>query len=185
MGVAIANELSNRGAEVTLVAGPGCINGQASTIRRVDVVSAADMHKACLNYFPESNITVMAAAVADFTPQTVVNKKIKKNGTALDLHLTSTKDILAELGSKKSKNQVVVGFALESDNQLENALKKLQNKNADAIVLNSLSEEGAGFKNDTNKITIIDKKGSKKEYPLKLKTQVAKDIIDHIINLLK
>lgn len=185
MGVAIANELANRGAEVTLVAGPGCVNGEAKNINRVNVVSASDMHAECLNYFPKSNITVMAAAVADFTPQTFVDKKIKKNGSALDLHLTSTKDILADIGTIKRDNQIVIGFALESNNQLENAQKKLENKNADAIVLNSLNTEGAGFKGDTNKVTIIDRKGNKIEHSLKLKTEVAKDIIDHVVNLLQ
>jgi phosphopantothenoylcysteine decarboxylase/phosphopantothenate--cysteine ligase len=113
-----------------------------------------------------------------------VDKKIKKNGSELDLHLTSTTDILADMGSTKRENQVLVGFAMETDNPLENARKKLQNKNADAIVLNSLNEEGAGFKTDTNKVTIIDRKGNQIEHPLKLKTQVAKDIIDHILKLL-
>ncbi|NNC84851.1 MAG: bifunctional phosphopantothenoylcysteine decarboxylase/phosphopantothenate--cysteine ligase CoaBC [Bacteroidia bacterium] len=184
MGVAIANELANRGADVTLVAGPGCVNGQHNSINRINIVSAAEMHKVCVEHFPNSNITVMAAAVADFTPQTVVDKKIKKNGSELDLHLTSTKDILADIGSRKRENQVVVGFAMETDNALENAKKKLQNKNADAIVLNSLNEKGAGFKTDTNKVTIIDRKGNEVEHPLKLKTEVAQDIIDHILNLL-
>ena len=156
MGMAVALELARRGAEVTMVCGPVQQQVQ-SGIRRVDVVSAADMHQTCLQLQPDMDIIVMAAAVADYTPLKVAESKIKKNDQTFTLELIKTKDVLKDLGEHKPKNQLLVGFALETDHEMEHALDKLQRKHLDLIILNSLKDEGAGFAVNTNKITIIDK----------------------------
>jgi phosphopantothenoylcysteine decarboxylase/phosphopantothenate--cysteine ligase len=153
MGVAIAEELRQRGAEVTLVAGP--ISLPTSGIRRINVTTAGEMYEQCMAQ--AYDIAVMAAAVADYTPETVADQKIKKNGDGLILSLRKTKDILGALGQQKQEGQVLVGFALETNNEKESALKKLAEKNADMIVLNSLQDEGAGFGHDTNKATLADR----------------------------
>jgi len=184
MGVAIAHELARRGAEVTIVCGP--IQQEVeSGIHRFDVVSATEMHQTCLRLQPDMDIVVMAAAVADYTPAKVAESKIKKNDQTLTLELTKTKDVLKDLGEHKPKNQLLVGFALETDHEMEHALDKLQRKHLDLIILNSLKDEGAGFAVNTNKITIIDKSKSTVSFPLKSKTLVAIDIVDSIENHLK
>lgn len=180
MGVAIASELQRRGADVTLVAGPMQI--ATNGLRRIDVQSAAEMFEATTT--EDYDIAVMAAAVADYTPVERFDKKLKKAGGELVLHLSKTKDILATLGERKKEGQVLVGFALETDNERENALKKLTVKNADLIVLNSLQDEGAGFGYDTNRATIYYKDGREKTFNLKSKLALANDVVDAITELL-
>lgn len=183
MGVAIAEEMHMRGADVTLVLGPSDIKVKGG-VKVIKVKSANDMFNACEKVFPASDIAVMSAAVADYTPAITSKEKIKKTENDFSVQLTKTKDILKYLGGLKTKDQLLVGFALETNNERENALKKLQSKNADMIVLNSLNDAGAGFGHDTNKITIFDKAG--KEYPFdtKSKKEVAIDIVNTIIQFL-
>lgn len=182
MGIALANEFRNRGADVVLVCGPvsESING---AIEVINVTSASEMYEACLKVFPQSDIAVMSAAVADYTIVEPAKEKIKKNGEGLVLHLEKTKDILKALGERKAGKQIVVGFALETNNERANAVKKLNEKNADLIILNSLNDEGAGFGNDTNKITIFSKDGKEIQFEMKTKVAVASDIINSIIKL--
>jgi len=184
MGVAIAGELAKRGAEVDLVLGPSFlhVNMPGVSVQRVE--SAAEMFEACMKKFPSTHIAVMAAAVADYTPADVSKEKIKKNSDTITLELIKTKDILKNLGQKKTEGQILVGFALESHREKEYAIGKLQNKNADLIVLNSLNDEGAGFGYDTNKVTIFEKNGNQLDYERKPKQQVAKDIVDRIVNIM-
>jgi len=182
MGVAIAEEMNKRGAEVTLVLGPSDISIQSS-IKVIKVNSAAEMYSACEKIFQSSDIAVMSAAVADYTPVTVAGEKIKKTENDLSLELTRTKDILNDLGKQKRKDQFLVGFALETNNEKANAVKKLHSKNADMIVLNSLKDAGAGFGYDTNKITIFDKAGKEYFFDTKSKKEVAIDIVNTIIQL--
>jgi phosphopantothenoylcysteine decarboxylase/phosphopantothenate--cysteine ligase len=183
MGVAIAEEMHKRGAHVTLVLGPSDIqlNGGIEVIK---IKSADEMFNACEKIFPAADIAIMSAAVSDYTPVNIAKEKIKKTENDFSVQLTKTRDILKHLGGLKRNGQVLVGFALETNNEKENALKKLRSKNADLIVLNSLNDAGAGFGLDTNKITIFDKNG--KEYPFetKSKREVAIDIINTIIQLL-
>lgn len=183
MGIAIAKELQFRGAEVTLVLGHSAIDFSEDGLHVVRVNTAQEMYEACTNIFKEMDIAVMAAAVADFTPVTTAKEKIKKNDNGLTLELKKTKDILKSLGQQKTKNQVLVGFALETANEREYALEKLRMKNADIIVLNSLRTPGAGFAHDTNQITIFTKEGKEISFGLKPKSEVAKDITDTIIQL--
>ena len=180
MGIAIAEELSRRGAEVTLVTGP--VSAETNGMKRIKVTSAEQMYNACAGQ--EYDIAVMAAAVADYTPVEAADTKIKKNSGVLTLTLKKTKDILAALGKQKREGQVLVGFALETDNERQGALKKLKEKNADMIVLNSLRDEGAGFGHDTNKATFYLSNGEEKKFELKSKTDLAKDIVDTIIELI-
>ena len=180
MGVAIAEELLSRGAEVQLVLGPSEIKID-STIKLKKVVSADQMYKACMKDLPTYDIIVMAAAVADYAPKTVSKQKIKKKSEEFLLELSKTKDILAEAGKKKSPGQTLVGFALETNNEIDNALKKLDQKNADLIVLNSANDKGAGFGLDTNRITIFDKNKKQYKFPTKTKKEVAEDIVNTII----
>ncbi|RFZ81593.1 bifunctional phosphopantothenoylcysteine decarboxylase/phosphopantothenate--cysteine ligase CoaBC [Mucilaginibacter terrenus] len=184
MGFAIADELAAKGADVTLIAGPTAQKSTFKNIRRIDVVSAADMLRECLIYFPSSNGCIMCAAVADYTPAEVAPQKIKKQEGSLTIELKKTTDILKTLGQQKQQGQVLVGFALETENEEQHAIGKLQNKNLDAIVLNSLNDAGAGFKSDTNKITIIDSSLNKTAFDLKDKNEVAKDICAKFISLL-
>ena len=183
MGIAIALELYNRGAEVILIMGPSQLKFSDNGIKIVRVNTAEEMYNACQQSFEKTDIAVMAAAVADYTPVSVADKKIKKETDRFVIELTKTKDILKSLGEKKKINQVLVGFALETENEREYALGKLQNKNADLIVLNSLKDSGAGFSLDTNKITIFDKSGQEFNFALKSKQEVAKDIVNTIIQL--
>ncbi len=183
MGVAIAEEMKNRGAEVTLVLGPSNIT-VAENIEVIKVKSANEMYEACVSRFTNTDIAVMSAAVADYTPVSIASEKIKKNDSIFNIELTKTKDILKSLGEIKKDKQLLVGFALETNNEKEYALKKLQTKNADMIVLNSLNDAGAGFGHDTNKITIFDKAGGEYNFDTKPKKEVAKDIVNIIIKLL-
>lgn len=180
MGVAIAEDMQKRGGDVTLVLGPSNVKVNDG-IKTIHVKSAADMLNACEKYFPETDIAIMSAAVADYTPVKMAGEKIKKTENEMTVSLTKTKDILKTLGGLKKKNQVVVGFALETNNEKENALNKLETKNADMIVLNSLRDAGAGFGHDTNKITIFDKTGNMYPFEMKSKNEVARDIVDTII----
>lgn len=180
MGLELAKEFARRGALVTLVAGPGVSPLNNIKINTIQVHTAEEMYKACLKEFANTEIAVMAAAVADYTPVSTAKEKIKKADEEIDLKLKKTKDILKTLGEQKRPGQIVVGFALETNNEIENALNKLKSKNADLIVLNSLKDPEAGFGKDTNKITLLDKTGSLTEFPAKSKKEVAIDIIDRI-----
>ena len=181
MGFALAEECARRGAQVTLITGPVQLKTKHSRIRRVDVESAEEMYAASQIYFPDADAGILCAAVADYRPETVADKKIKREKEEeLTLHLQATQDIAANLGALKGKNQLLVGFALETNNEQQNAEGKLERKNFDFIVLNSLNDAGAGFRHDTNKISIIDRKG-RTDYPLKPKTEVAQDIIDRLV----
>ncbi len=184
MGFAIAEELASLSAEVTLVKGPTSYNPEVKGIKIIPVTSAEEMYEASVKIFPKADVAILAAAVADYRPVTIAKEKIKKNGETLHIDLVKNPDILESLGKKKSKKQILVGFALETDDEIANAGKKLKNKNLDMIVLNSLRDKGAGFGYDTNKITILNKKGDKKSYSLKGKADVARDIIDEVINLI-
>ncbi|WP_074493564.1 bifunctional phosphopantothenoylcysteine decarboxylase/phosphopantothenate--cysteine ligase CoaBC [Mucilaginibacter polytrichastri] len=184
MGFAIANELAEMGANVTLIAGPTSQVIHAKNINRYDVTSADEMLKACELHFKTAKACVMSAAVADYTPVYTEPQKIKKQDTNLHIELKKTVDILKVLGGMKRPDQVLAGFALETDHEEENAIAKLQKKNLDFIVLNSLNDAGAGFKTDTNKITIIDNKLQKTTYSLKSKIQVAQDICAKLTELI-
>lgn len=180
MGYAIADALANEGATVYLVSGPTNLNISHPNINKVSVTSAEEMYKASVERFNKMDIAVLAAAVADYKPDTVADQKIKKADTNLNISLTKTKDIAAELGKLKQKNQIMVGFALETENEETNAQKKIKSKNFDFIVLNSLNDKGAGFGHDTNKISIIDKQNKIRKFELKSKKEVAQDIVDTI-----
>ena len=183
MGAAIADEMYKRGADVTVVLGPATVslNGAINIIK---VNSADEMFKACETEFPVTDIAIMSAAVADYTPARTATEKIKKSEKDLTVELTKTKDILKYLGEQKKSNQYLVGFALETNNEKENAVKKLETKNADMIVLNSLNDAGAGFGYDTNKITIFDRDGNEYAFDTKSKKEVAIDIVNTIIQKL-
>lgn len=182
MGYAIADELASRGADVTLVSGPVFIQTKNKKIKIVSVTSADEMYTTC-NSNSAYDIAVMAAAVADYTPVAVADHKIKKSEGELTIILKKTKDILGSLGKAKSGDQILVGFALETENENANAQKKLVDKNADLIVLNSLKDDGAGFGHDTNKVTLFFKNGKEKQIELKSKSALAKDIVDAIIEI--
>ena len=183
MGFALAEECATRGAEVTLVVGPVQMKAMHPGIHRVDVESCAEMYEATTNAFQEADAAILCAAVADFAPEVAADTKIKREGDDLVLRLKPTHDIAAALGCMKQPHQHLVGFALETNDEMANAQDKLQRKNLDFIVLNSLGDAGAGFRHDTNKITIINKE-SAKEYPLKSKKEVAKDIIDELVQII-
>ena len=184
MGLAIAEELAGRGAEVVLVCGPVNLKTCHPAIRRVDVESAVQMYEVTSKEFVNSDVAVLSAAVADFTPKEKADYKIKRGKDDLLLELLPTKDIAAELGRIKTASQLLIGFALETNDEEINALSKMQRKNLDMIVLNSLNDKGAGFSVDTNKVTILDKAGDKTVYELKTKVEVAKDIVDQIASRL-
>jgi phosphopantothenoylcysteine decarboxylase/phosphopantothenate--cysteine ligase len=183
MGIAIAKELQDRGAEVTLILGPSQTPIQSNGIGVERVVTADQMYQACEKHFEDADLTIMAAAVADYSPREAAREKIKKKEETMQLELLKTKDILKSMGERKRKDQVLVGFALETNNELAHSREKLKSKNADLIVLNSLAESGAGFGHDTNKVTILERNGGEFEFPLKAKKEVAKDIVDTIIRL--
>jgi len=185
MGFAIADELAKLGADVTLVSGPSAQISREQSVKRINVTSAAEMLNACLQNYSDAKACIMSAAVADYTPVTVAQQKIKKKEDGFSIDVKKTTDILNELGHKKAPGQILVGFALETNNEEINAIDKLQRKNLDFIVLNSLNDEGAGFKKDTNKITIIDKALVKTVYDLKTKDEVARDICAKIVELIK
>lgn len=184
MGYALAEECAERGAEVELVSGPVSINLNRANIHITKVESAAQMYAAAVNAFPKTDIAILCAAVADFTPRETKDVKIKREKGDMAIQLVPTKDIAAELGRMKKESQFMVGFALETNDETNNAINKLKAKKLDFIVLNSLNDKGAGFSVDTNKITIISDT-LKYEYPLKPKREVAKDIIDKICELYK
>ena len=184
MGYAIAEELSALGANVTLISGPSAIKLSDKSINRIDVTSAEEMLKASLANFHGTDISILCAAVADYRPKEVSALKIKKDSSEFGLELVKTSDILAILGQEKKTGQILVGFALETDNEVANAIKKLERKNLDFIVLNSLNDEGGAFKNDTNKITIIDRNHNKESFELKPKNEVAADICKKVLDLL-
>jgi phosphopantothenoylcysteine decarboxylase/phosphopantothenate--cysteine ligase len=184
MGFAIAEELYRLGAHVTLITGPTALSLSHKAIKRLDVVSADDLLKATVAEFSDADITVMSAAVADYKPEQIANQKIKKKEQAFSLNLIKTTDILAELGNKKRANQLLIGFALETENEVAHAADKLKRKNLDLIVLNSLNDEGAGFKSDLNKITILDKQLNAETFVLKPKNEVAQDICQKILALI-
>lgn len=184
MGFALAEQCASRGAEVTLVCGPvsSTMKAQHPAIRRIDVESAQDMYEACMAHYPLMDAGILCAAVADFTPETTATEKIKRKGDDMVIRLKPTHDIAAALGSTKREDQTLVGFALETNDELSNAQDKLRRKNFDFIVLNSLQDKGAGFRTDTNKITIVTA-DTETQYPLKSKTEVAADIIDKLQTL--
>jgi len=180
MGFALADEAANRGAQVTLISGPTQLHSGNKSIRRVDVESAEEMYDACMTEAPDADIIIMAAAVADYTIREKSIVKIKKSTEPTTLELIPTRDILKSIGEQKRKNQILIGFALETDNEVENARKKLKQKKLDFIILNSLREKGAGFGLDTNKITILDKAGNIRQGIVKTKQEIASDILDVI-----
>ncbi len=183
MGIALANVAYELGAEVILICGPTKIQ-TAQNINRIDVITAEEMYQATLKAFENTDICIMAAAVADYKAKDIADKKIKKDASSFSLELEKTKDILLALGKKK-RQQFLMGFALETDNEIKNAKTKLNKKNLDAIVLNSLQEKGSGFSHDTNKIQIIDKNNNITDFPLKAKTEVAYDIFSYICQAIK
>lgn len=184
MAYALAEACANRGAQVELISGPVSLQTMHPAIHRTEIESAAEMYEACMRYFPTSDVTVLCAAVADFSPENPHPSKIKSNKEGIKLTLKPTKDIAFNLGNVKKPGQILVGFALETDNEIENAQAKLERKKLDFIVLNSLNDKGAGFKGDTNKIKILEPKGKVLEFPLKSKQKVAEDIVNHLITKL-
>lgn len=182
MGYALAEEAARRGAQVTLVSGPVAIRAKHSAINVIAVESAKQMYDKCVNIFPDVDIAIMCAAVADYAPEKQSDVKIKREKDDIPvIKLVKNPDIAASLGKMKTEGQILVGFALETNNEETNAQDKMQRKNLDAIVLNSLNDSGAGFGTDTNKVTIFFADGNKKMYEMKSKAEVAKDIIDAII----
>ena len=182
MGFAIAEEFANQGAEVTLVCGPNSLKTINKNIERIDVTSAEELYNASSKIFKSSDIATLSAAVADFKPAKTANQKIKKTTASKFIELIPTIDTLAELGKIKRANQLLIGFALETENEIENAKIKIKNKNLDFIILNSLNDKNAAFKTDINKITIIDKYNKITKFELKEKSEVAKDILKIILN---
>ena len=180
MGFALAEEALNLGAAVTLITGPSHEKIERNSIQRINVVSAEQMYQSTHEYFKDMDIAIFSAAVSDFTPKVVSSQKIKKKSDHLVIELEPTKDILASVGTIK-KSQYLVGFALETENELDNAKDKIARKNLDLIVLNSLQDKGAGFGIDTNKITLIDNQGTVQEFELKSKKEVATDVFAEIL----
>ncbi|WP_339607152.1 bifunctional phosphopantothenoylcysteine decarboxylase/phosphopantothenate--cysteine ligase CoaBC [uncultured Roseivirga sp.] len=185
MGFALAEAAANHGAEVILISGPTHLSIEHSNIKLIRVKSGNEMYEACSKANQFSDINIMAAAVADYTPKTVANQKIKKKGDAMTIELVKTTDIAKSLGAIKKSSQLNVGFALETEAELEHAQQKIKSKNFDLIVLNSLNDKGAGFGHDTNKITIIDNQNNIQHFELKSKREVAKDIINAIVQKLE
>ena len=183
MGYALAEECAKRGWDVELISGPTKLEVKHPNIRRTDVESAAEMYEATTALFPSCNAAIMCAAVADFTVDAVAAEKIKRGESGLELNLVPTQDIAAALGAQKRADQRLVGFALETVNELAHAQEKLCRKKLDFIVLNSLNDAGAGFQHDTNKVTIIPAEGAPVPFALKSKTEVANDILDYLCSL--
>lgn len=179
MGFALAEECARRGAEVVLVAGPVSLKVNHPNIKRIDVESAEEMYNASIKEFPGMDAAILCAAVADFRPSEQYSQKVKRGEDLLTISLVPNKDIAASLGKMKKADQLLIGFALETNDEETNALKKMAKKNLDYIVLNSLNDAGAGFKYDTNKVAILKKNGERKDFGLKSKYEVASDIIDH------
>jgi len=180
MGIAIADDLTKRGAEVVLILGPSSEKIPTQIAKVVRIESADDMYHAVMSEIKTVRLGIFSAAVADYKPKVMAQEKIKKAGEELSIDLVKTVDILAEVGKQKSANQVIVGFALETNNEEENAKQKIMKKNLDMIVLNSLKDTGAGFQHDTNQIMIIDKENNSVKFELKSKLEVAVDINNYI-----
>ena len=181
MGFAIADQLALRGAEVKLVSGPTSLKNNNQNIQLIMVESAEEMFTACMSDFSKMDVIIMSAAVADYKPMEIADQKIKKKSDELSINLVPTQDILKQMGVMKKGNQFLVGFALETENEVANANDKLSRKNLDLIVLNSLNDIGAGFNSDTNKITIINKAGQQQSFEMKSKNEVAKDLVNVIV----
>lgn len=181
MGFALAEECASRGAKVTLIAGPVSLETKSPNIHRIDVESAEEMFEASVEAFPSMDAAILCAAVADYKVKEQAKEKIKRTGDEMNMLLIPNKDIAAQLGQMKNK-QLIVGFALETNDEESNAIKKMEKKNLDFIVLNSLNDTGAGFQHDTNKISILSKNGEKEDFPLKSKKEVAFDIINRIFD---
>ncbi|MGK7388780.1 MAG: bifunctional phosphopantothenoylcysteine decarboxylase/phosphopantothenate--cysteine ligase CoaBC [Candidatus Cyclobacteriaceae bacterium M2_1C_046] len=184
MGYALAEEMAGRGAKIILISGPTACVAEHKNIDVVKVHSAEEMNDKATSYYPQAEIAILAAAVADYTPEAIAKEKIKKTEANLTIKLKKTPDIAHNLGVLKKNGQINIGFALETENELENAKAKLQKKNLDLIVLNSLKDEGAGFGHETNKISIIDKQNNIEQFELKDKRKVAYDIINAIVKIL-
>jgi phosphopantothenoylcysteine decarboxylase/phosphopantothenate--cysteine ligase len=185
MGIAIADAASDYGADVELVLGPADTLPGNSSVKIINVTTAESMAAECISRFPECNIAILSAAVADFTTEEVKGTKIKNEGKELIIKLIPTLDIAATLGKTKRPSQFIAGFALETNNETDNAIEKLHRKNLDIIVLNSLNDRGAGFGHDTNKITIIDRYNNIDKFELKSKKEAAKDILNKIISMIQ
>lgn len=186
MGFALAEACAERGAEVTLIAGPVSLKAHHPNIKRIDVESAEEMYQAAMEIYPEADAGILCAAVADYRPESQEKEKIKREKEGeISLHLVPNKDIAVSLGAIKREGQVLVGFALETNNEALHAEEKLKRKNFDFIVLNSLRDQGAGFRCDTNKITLIDRTGEVVAFPLKQKQEVAFDIVNKLVTLLR
>lgn len=182
MGYAIAEECANRGAQVTLISGPVSINCGHNGVDIIRVESAEEMYKASVQEFTKSDVAILSAAVADYAPVEISTSKIKREKQDIPvIRLKKNPDIAASLGQTKSKGQLLVGFALETDNEVQNAIDKIKRKNLDFIVLNSLADKNAGFGVDTNKVTIIDRDDSLSNYELKTKKEVAKDLVNYLV----
>jgi len=184
MGFAIAEACADEGAEVVLISGPVSLEKKHKNINLIRVQTASQMHSECMKYFSSCDAAILSAAVADFSPVETLSKKVKRNKSDWSITFKPTKDIAAEMGSMKSEKQVLVGFALETDNEKENALGKLKRKNLDFIVLNSLNDAGAGFGTDTNKVSFIDKNNNIDKFELKSKREVAVDIVNKLTTLI-
>jgi len=184
MGIALADAAAEYGAEVDLVLGPVNRLPENRSVKVINVTSAASMASECIARFPGCDIAILAAAVADFTPEKVEERKIKRTGDEILLKLKPTKDIAETLGKMKKKSQILTGFALETNNETENAKVKLIRKKLDLIILNSLQDKGAGFGYDTNRITIIDRNNIINKFELKSKEEAARDILDKIVSML-
>jgi len=184
MGYALANELAEQGAEVILISGPTALTINNPSVKKIDVQTADEMFDATVKYFKNCDAAIMSAAVADYKPAQRYRQKVKRNNDKLAISLEPNKDIAAHLGKIKKKNQVIVGFALETNDEIKNATQKINTKNLDFIVLNSLKDEGAGFGVNTNKISIIDNKGKVEKFNLKSKNEVAVDIVKKLMSLL-
>lgn len=185
MGIAIADAACDYGAFVDLVLGPVSLKPRNSSVNVVNVTTARSMADECISRFPGSDIAILAAAVADYTTADVSEKKIKKGSGDLVLRLKPTKDIANILGKTKTEKQIVAGFALETDNEIDNAKEKLHRKNLDLIILNSLRDKDSGFGYDTNRITIIDRNNIIDKFELKTKEEAARDILDKIVAMMK
>ncbi len=185
MGYAIASQLMQHGAQVVLVSGPVSEKPPENLYKLVSVTTALQMHEVCMNIFPEMDGAILVAAVSDYRPKTAARTKIKRTSKNLTLELEANPDIAADLGKIKKENQFLVGFALETDNGIENAREKMFRKNFDFIILNSLRDQGAGFSTDSNKITILEKDNRISEFPLKSKQEVAEDIVAYLYSKIK
>jgi phosphopantothenoylcysteine decarboxylase/phosphopantothenate--cysteine ligase len=185
MGIAIAEAFAAEGASVSLVIGPVALETHAAGIQVTRVTSASEMFEACSVLMEDIEVAVFNAAVSDYTPVQTAGKKVKRGEGDWTLHLEPTRDIAAEMGRRKKDGQVLVGFALETDHEEENALSKLKKKNLDLVVLNSMRDEGAGFGTDTNRVTMIDRSGNLEKFELKPKSQVASDLVRRVIKLIE